>query len=68
MIIFTSFLIFSFAVSWGPVAWIIPAEIFPSDIREKAVSLSSAFNWISGAATITTPFLFPIIHISGNED
>jgi MFS family permease len=35
----------TFAMTWGPVSWTYPAEIFPSKIRAKAVSLSTAANW-----------------------
>ncbi|KAK4153853.1 MFS sugar transporter-like protein [Chaetomidium leptoderma] len=35
----------TFATTWGPVSWTYPAEIFPSKIRAKAVSLSTAANW-----------------------
>lgn len=35
----------TFATTWGPVSWTYPAEIFPSKIRAKAVSLTTATNW-----------------------
>jgi len=35
----------TFATTWGPTSWTYPAEIFPSKIRAKAVSLSTATNW-----------------------
>ncbi|KAF9991043.1 hypothetical protein BGZ75_005997 [Mortierella antarctica] len=35
----------SFVMSWGPVSWTYPAEIYPLRIRSKAVSLSTASNW-----------------------
>lgn len=35
----------TFATTWGPVSWTYPAEIYPSKIRAKAVSLSTAANW-----------------------
>lgn len=35
----------TFAVTWGPTSWTYPSEIFPSQIRAKAVSLSTASNW-----------------------
>jgi MFS family permease len=34
-----------FATTWGPVSWIYPAEIFPTKLRTKAVSLTTASNW-----------------------
>jgi MFS family permease len=38
-------LVATFATTWGPVSWTYPAEIFPSKIRAKAVSLATAANW-----------------------
>ena len=35
----------TFATTWGPVSWTYPAEIFPSKIRAKAVSLATSSNW-----------------------
>jgi MFS family permease len=35
----------TFATTWGPSSWTYPAEIFPSKVRAKAVSLSTAANW-----------------------
>jgi hypothetical protein len=30
----------------GPVSWTYPAEIFPMRVRAKAISLSTASNWL----------------------
>ncbi|KAI7897957.1 general substrate transporter [Cokeromyces recurvatus] len=35
-----------FATTWGPLGWIYPAEIYPLRVRAKAVSLSTASNWL----------------------
>jgi hypothetical protein len=35
-----------FAYSWGPVAWVVPSEIFPLGVRGKAVSLTTTVNWL----------------------
>ncbi|KAM5362602.1 hypothetical protein ACJZ2D_012431 [Fusarium nematophilum] len=35
----------TFATTWGPTSWTYPAEIYPSQIRAKAVSLSTSTNW-----------------------
>lgn len=34
-----------FGLSWGPVPWAMPAEIFPSSLRAKGVALSTLSNW-----------------------
>ncbi len=34
-----------FASTWGPIAWVITGEIFPLNVRAKAMSLSVASNW-----------------------
>lgn len=39
-----------FAMSWGPVVWLIPTELLPTAQRAKGVSLSTAANWIWGLA------------------
>ena len=36
----------SFAITLGPVSWTYPAEIFPMRVRGKAVSVSTATNWL----------------------
>jgi len=36
----------NFAVTWGPLAWVVSAEVFPLDLRAKGMSISSAVNWI----------------------
>ncbi|KAI0027786.1 general substrate transporter [Vararia minispora EC-137] len=36
----------SFAITMGPVSWTYPAELFPMRVRAKAVSLSTATNWV----------------------
>lgn len=37
----------SFAMSWGPVAWVMLSEIFPNKIRGRALALAVAAQWIS---------------------
>ena len=39
-----------FAMTWGPTSWVYASEIFPSGIRAKAVSLSTASNWMWNCA------------------
>jgi len=40
------FYIAFFASTWGPIAWVITGEIFPLQIRAKAMSLAVASNWL----------------------
>ncbi|KAH8826073.1 general substrate transporter [Flagelloscypha sp. PMI_526] len=46
VIVMSYFFVCSFAITMGPVSWTYPAEIFPQKVRGKAVSLSTAANWI----------------------
>ena len=36
----------SFMFSWGPICWVLIAEIFPNSIRGAAVAVAVAFQWI----------------------
>lgn len=36
----------SFMFSWGPICWVLIAEIFPNSIRGGAVAVAVAFQWI----------------------
>jgi SP family xylose:H+ symportor-like MFS transporter len=36
-----------FALSWGPVVWVLLAEIFPNSIKAKAMALAVAMQWIA---------------------
>lgn len=36
----------SFMFSWGPICWVLIAEIFPNTIRGGAVAIAVAFQWI----------------------
>jgi len=48
----------NFAYSWGPICWIIPAEVYPSRVRGKAMSISTAANWVSNfAVAMITPII-----------
>lgn len=35
-----------FMFSWGPICWVLIAEIFPNTIRGVAVAIAVAFQWI----------------------
>lgn len=44
----TSIMIYSasFMFSWGPITWVLIAEVFPNTIRSSAVAIAVAFQWI----------------------
>ena len=37
----------SFMMSWGPICWVLIAEIFPNKIRGQAVAIAVAFQWFA---------------------
>ncbi|MDD3266757.1 MAG: sugar porter family MFS transporter [Burkholderiales bacterium] len=37
--------IFGFAVSWGPVAWLVCSEVFPLEGREVGMTVTTMVNW-----------------------
>jgi MFS transporter, SP family, xylose:H+ symportor len=48
----------SFAMSWGPVAWVLLAEIFPNKIRGRALAIAVAAQWISNyLVSVTFPMM-----------
>jgi SP family xylose:H+ symportor-like MFS transporter len=47
-----------FAVSWGPVTWVLLSEIFPNQIRGKAMALAVAAQWV---ANYLVSWSFPIL-------
>ncbi|HEV2442566.1 MAG TPA: sugar porter family MFS transporter [Steroidobacteraceae bacterium] len=50
--------IMGFSFSWGPVVWIMLAEIFPNSIRGKAMSIAVAAQWIMNfIVTLTFPMM-----------
>lgn len=50
-----------FAMSWGPVTWVLLAEIFPNSIR-GAMSIAVAAQWIANFAVSQT---FPMLNDNG---
>ncbi|PHH60572.1 hypothetical protein CDD81_1544 [Ophiocordyceps australis] len=58
LVVFCSLNIFFFAASWGPVVWVVTSEIYPLKIRAKAMSLSTASNWVLNfGISYSTPFM-----------
>jgi SP family xylose:H+ symportor-like MFS transporter len=54
MLVYTA----GFAVSWGPVTWVLLSEIFPNQIRGKAMALAVAMQWV---ANYIVSWSFPIL-------
>ena len=48
----------SFAITWGPVVWVLLGEIFPNYLRAAALSVAAAAQWIANfLITVTFPAL-----------
>jgi hypothetical protein len=48
--------IVAFAMSWGPVMWVLLGEMFPNQLRGAALAVSGATNWAANFA-VTVTFL-----------
>lgn len=55
--------IVAFAVSWGPVIWVLLGEMFPNEMRGAALAISGATNWAANF-TVTVTFL-PLLKAIG---
>lgn len=51
-----------FAISFGPIVWIMMTELFPAPIRGKAMSIAVASQWV---ANLLVSASFPMIMGSG---
>src|SRR5438309_11536523 len=58
--------IVAFAMSWGPVIWVLLGEMFPNQLRGAALAVSGATNWAANfAVTVTFLPLLNAIGLSG---
>ncbi|MEO7193286.1 MAG: sugar porter family MFS transporter [Pseudonocardiaceae bacterium] len=48
----------TFSATWGPVLWVVLAEIFPLAIRGSAMAIATLFNWL---AAFGVSLSFPIL-------
>ncbi|WP_111709725.1 D-xylose transporter XylE [Lutibacter citreus] len=46
-LVFMLIYVASFAMSWGPVCWVLLSEMFPNKIRGRALAVAVAAQWIS---------------------
>jgi MFS transporter, SP family, xylose:H+ symportor len=60
-LIFILIYIAGFAMSWGPVTWVLLSEIFPNQIRGRLMALATATMWISN---LIISWSFPILNNS----
>ncbi|MGH3095677.1 MAG: sugar porter family MFS transporter [Streptosporangiales bacterium] len=52
----------SFAVSWGPVVWVLLGEMFPNWLRAAALAVAAAAQWLANFLISVT---FPILAAAG---
>ena len=52
MYVFTA----AYGISFGPVGWVLPSEVFPLSVRSKGVALSTASNWINNCVWQSSTF------------
>ncbi|WP_249714659.1 sugar porter family MFS transporter [Rhizomonospora bruguierae] len=61
LIAFNLFVV-SFAVSWGPVMWVLLGEMFPNRIRAIALAVATGVNWVANWLISAT---FPALASAG---
>jgi SP family galactose:H+ symporter-like MFS transporter len=54
--------IFGFAVSWGPVAWLVCSEIFPLEGREVGMTITTMVNWTFAGFVMDNALSFMQVH------
>lgn len=62
VVIATLVYIFAFAVSAGPLAWVLCAEIFPLKGRDIGLTVTTATNWITAAIVVS--FSLPLMQFA----
>jgi len=51
----------AYGMSYGPIGWILPSEVFPISMRSRGVSLSTASNWFNNFLIgLVTPVLMEL--------
>ena len=58
----------AFMMSWGPICWVLIAEIFPNTIRGKAVAIAVAFQWIFNWIVSSTFVPMFNMHVDGDAN
>ncbi|CAE6440575.1 unnamed protein product [Rhizoctonia solani] len=58
LVAFVFLYVCAFAVSWGPVAWVLNAEMFPLAVRAKGLAMTNATNWaVNFGISYSVPYL-----------
>lgn len=57
--------ILGFALSWGPIAWVLIGEIFPLSVRGIGSSFGSAANWLGNF--VVSQFFLMLRHCSAQR-
>lgn len=63
-IVVAAFVVFTttFSATWGPVLWVMLAEIFPLTIRGSAMAIATLFNWLTAfLVSLTFPTLTALV-------
>lgn len=50
--------IFGFAISWGPVVWLVCSEIFPLEGREVGMTITTMVNWTFAGLVMANALTF----------
>jgi MFS transporter, SP family, sugar:H+ symporter len=45
MVVFSCLAIIGFATTWGPLPWVVCAEIYPAQYRAICMAMATASNW-----------------------
>ncbi|KAG7091343.1 hypothetical protein E1B28_010386 [Marasmius oreades] len=49
----------AYGLSFGPIGWVLPSEVFPLSMRSRGVALSTASNWLNNFLIgLITPVAF----------
>ncbi|KAJ6582323.1 hypothetical protein B0H19DRAFT_1207703 [Mycena capillaripes] len=55
--------LFFFGATWGPVPWLLSAELFPLRMRAKGMAITTASDWFFECVVgLVTPPLFDVLH------
>lgn len=62
LLVSTILYIFGFAVSWGPVVWLVCSEIFPLEGREIGMTITTMVNWTFAGLVMANALSFMQAH------